>query len=165
MCSSDLIEENTLQGFKYLKPIWPILKKLRPAASHPQRLLCYDQYISLILFYFFNPTITGVRSIQQASKLQKVQKVLGVNPTSLGSFSEAGSVFDHKLLPPIIKDLAKKALSYETDPLLKDLEKILVAFDGSLLPALPKMIWALWLDDNHKAAKLHLEFYPQKCSH
>ena len=159
------IEENTLQGFKYFKPLWPILKRLRSVDDHPRRLIHYDQYISLILFYFFNPTITGVRSIQQASKLEKVQKVLGVNPTSLGSFSEAGSVFDHKLLPPIIKDLAKKALSYETDPLLKDLEKTLVAFDGSLLPALPKMIWALWLDDNHKAAKLHLEFYPQKCSH
>lgn len=152
------IDENTLKGFKYFKPIWPILKRLHPVASHPQRLLCYDQYISFILFYFFNPTITGVRSIQQASKLEKVQKVLGVNPTSLGSFSEAGNVFDHKLLAPILKDLAKKALPHETDPLLKDLEKTLVAFDGSLLPALPKMIWALWLDDNHKAAKLHLEF-------
>lgn len=152
------IDENTLKGFKYFKPIWPVLKKLRSVNAHPQRLLCYDQYISFILFYFFNPVITGLRSIQQASKLKKVQETLGVNPTSLGSFSEAGNIFDQKLLPPVIKNLAKKALPQETDPLLKDLEKILVAFDGSLLPALPKMIWALWLDDNHRAANLHLEF-------
>jgi IS4 transposase len=152
------IDVNTLKGFKYFKPIWPILEKLHSEASHPQRLLHYDQYISFILFYFFNPAITSLRSIQQASKLKKVQNVLGVKSTSLGSFSEAGSVFDQELLPPILKDLAKKTLLQETDPLLKDLEKTLIAFDGSLLPALPKMIWALWLDDNHKAAKLHLEF-------
>jgi hypothetical protein len=35
---------------------------------------------------------------------------------------------------------------------------MLVAVDGSLLPALPKMVWALWLDEEHRAAKLHLEF-------
>lgn len=41
---------------------------------------------------------------------------------------------------------------------LKDLQQTLTAVDGSLLPALPKILWALWLDDTHKAAKLHLEF-------
>ncbi|MEW6374237.1 MAG: transposase [Thermodesulfobacteriota bacterium] len=87
-----------------------------------------------------------------------MQNVLGVKSTSLGSFSEAGNVFDHTLLPPMVKALAEKALPQETDPRLKDLEKTLVAFDGSLLPALPKMIWALWLDQDHRAAKLHLEF-------
>jgi hypothetical protein len=34
----------------------------------------------------------------------------------------------------------------------------LVAVDGSLLPALPKILGALWLDEEHRAAKLHLEF-------
>jgi hypothetical protein len=36
--------------------------------------------------------------------------------------------------------------------------KNLTAVDGSLLPALPRMVWALWLDDDHKAAKMHLHF-------
>jgi hypothetical protein len=97
----------------------------------------------LILFYFFNPTLTGVRSIREASQLEKVQNVLGIKSTSLGSFSEAGNVFDHTLLPPMVKALAQKALPQEIDPRLKELEKTLVAFDGSLLPALPKIIWAL----------------------
>lgn len=135
-----------------------MLKKLPPEDSHPPRRLHYDQYLTFILFYFFNPTLRGLRSIQKASQLEKVQKVLGVKSTSLGSFSEAGNVFDHRLLPPVVKQLAQKTLVQETDPLLKDLEKTLVAFDGSLLPALPKMIWALWLDEDHKAVKLHLEF-------
>ncbi len=152
------IDESTLKGFKYFKPLWPILKNLPQEPSHPPRQLHYDQYLCFILFYFFNPTLTGLRSIQKASQLAKVQKVLGVKSTSLGSFSEAGNVFDDMLLPPMVKALAQKALPQEIDPRLKDLEKTLVAFDGSLLPALPKMIWALWLDPDHKAAKLHLEF-------
>jgi hypothetical protein len=154
----NLIDESTLKGFKYFRPLWPILKNFPQEPSRPPRQLHYDQYLCFILFYFFNPTLTGVRSIQRASQLEKVQNVLGVKSTSLGSFSEAGNVFDYTLLPPMIKALAQKALPQEIDPRLKDLEKTLVAFDGSLLPALPKMIWALWLDEDHKAAKLHLEF-------
>ena len=34
----------------------------------------------------------------------------------------------------------------------------LTAVDGSLLPALPKMAWALWLDPQHHAAKMHVHF-------
>jgi Transposase DDE domain len=152
------IDENTLKGFKYFQPLWPLLRKLPPDQSHPPRKLYYDQYLSLILFYFFNPVLTGLRSIQKASQLEKVQKVLGVKSTSLGSLSEAGNVFDPTVLPPMVKALAQQALPQKSDPLLKDLGKTLVAFDGSLLPALPKMLWALWLDQDHKAIKLHLEF-------
>ena len=152
------IDESTLRGFKYFKPLWPLLKNVTTEEFHPPRRLHYDQYLCLILFYFFNPILTGVRSIQIASKLEKVQRVLGIQSTSLGSFSEAGAVFDHSLLPPILMQLAQKTLPQEIEPRLKDLKKMLVAVDGSLLPALPKMVWALWLDQDHKAAKLHLEF-------
>jgi hypothetical protein len=72
--------------------------------------------------------------------------------------SEAGDVFDSQLLAPLIQQLAERAIPIETDPQLKRIEQMLVAVDGSLLPALPKMLWALWLDDTHRAAKLHLEF-------
>ena len=34
----------------------------------------------------------------------------------------------------------------------------LIAVDGSLLPALPRMAWAWWQDDQHRAAKMHVAF-------
>ena len=34
----------------------------------------------------------------------------------------------------------------------------LTAVDGTLLTALPKMAWALWVDDEHRAVKMHLHF-------
>ncbi|MFQ5901985.1 MAG: hypothetical protein ACE5IH_10560 [Thermodesulfobacteriota bacterium] len=81
-----------------------------------------------------------------------------VKRTSLGSLSEASDLFDANLIAPLINELAKKAIPLEKDPTLKKLQQTLVAVDGTLLPALPKMLWALWLNDQHRAAKLHLEF-------
>jgi hypothetical protein len=152
------IPESALQGFKYFKVLSPILRRLHSEKDHHNRKLYFDQYIALLLFYFFNPAITSLRAIQKASGLKKAQKVLGVKRTSLGSLSEASYVFDSQLIAPIIQELAKKAIPLETDTKLKAIEKQLVAVDGSLLPALPKILWALWLDDEHRAAKLHLEF-------
>src|SRR4030043_804758 len=152
------IPESVLRGFKYFKVLSPILQRLHSEKSHHNRELYFDQYIALLLFYFFNPVVTSLRAIQQVSELKKVQQVLGVKRTSLGSLSEAGNVFDSQLIAPIIQELAERAIPLEKDPKLKSIEQMLVAVDGTILPALPKMLWALWLDEEHRAAKLHLEF-------
>ena len=154
----DPIPESALRGFKYFKVLSPVLQRLHLEKDHHNRKLYFDQYIALFLFYFFNPIVTGLRSIQQVSELKKVQKVLGVKRTSLGSLSEASNVFDSRLIAPILQQLAEQAIPLETDTKLKDIEQMLVAVDGTLISALPKMLWALWLDDEHRAAKLHLEF-------
>lgn len=152
------IQEKDLQGFKFLHKFIPLLKKFHLVKDHHNRDLHFDQYIVLILLYFFTPVLTSLRGIQQASYLKKVKKIVGIKGASLGSLSEASSVFDANLISPLIKELAKKAIPLEKDPKLKSLQQTLVAIDGTLLPALPKMLWALWINDQNKAAKLHLEF-------
>lgn len=154
----DPIQEKDLQGFKYLRKFIPLFERFHLVKDHHNRDLHLDQYISFILFYFFNPTLTSLRGIQQVSHLKKVKKTIGIKGASLGSLSEASNVFDANLIAPLIKELANKAIPLEKDPKLKSLQQALVAVDGTLLPALPKMLWALWLDDQHRAAKLHLEF-------
>ncbi len=109
-----------------------------------------------MLCYFFNPVLTSLRGIQQASTIEVVQKKLGIKLTSLGALSEASQVFDTELLYPLIKKLAARAIPYEKDPRLKALQQNLIAVDGTLLSALPRMLWALWLDEQNRAAKLHL---------
>ena len=152
------IPESALGGFKYFKVLSPMLQSLRSAKGHHNRKFYFDHYIALLLLYFFNPIVTSLRALKQVSELKKVQKSIGVTKTSLGSLSEAGDVFDAHLVAPLIHQLAERAIPLETNPQLKRIEQMLVAVDGSLLPALPKMLWALWLDDTHRAAKLHLEF-------
>jgi hypothetical protein len=82
---------------------------------------------------------------------------LKVAKTSLGSLSEAARVFDADLLHPIIRELADQLVPIQQGAEAEAL-KTLTAVDGSLLPALPKMAWALWNYDDKKAARLHLHF-------
>ena len=152
------IWEEDIQGFKYLDSFFKTLTRLHDVKDHQNRDLHYDQYLALILLYFFTPVLTSLRGIQQATTLEKIQKRLGIKKTSLGSLSEASQVFDAKLLNPLLKELAEQVLPREKDPELKQIQQLIKAVDGTLLPALPKMLWALWQNEEHRAAKLHLEF-------
>ena len=152
------IKEQDIQKLSILRSFKPLLKRLHDHADCFNRKLHYDQYVSLTLLYFFNPILTALRSIQQASILKNVQDKLGTKRTSLGSISAAGRIFDPELLTPIISELASQVGSLNMDKRLQDLDMTVVAVDGTLLKALPKMLWALWLDEDHRAAKMHLEF-------
>jgi hypothetical protein len=70
--SQSRINADTLQGVKYLDNILPLLKRYQPVKPHHNRKLHFDQYLALILMYFFNPVLTSLRGIQQASKTQKI---------------------------------------------------------------------------------------------
>ncbi len=150
------IATNALQGFKYFKNIFPYLKRFHETGNLKNRKLYFDQYLTLIIFYFFNPVLTSLRAIQQATTLEAVQNKLGVDETSLGALSEASTVLDADLLLPLIKELAAQALPLEKNPQLRALQQKIVAVDGSLLRAVPEMLWALWIDEDNRAAKLHL---------
>ncbi len=152
------IKELDIQKLSILRSFKPLLQKLHGHADCFNRTLHYDQYASLMLLYFFNPVLTALRSIQQASTLKNVQSKLGIKRTSLGSLSAASQIFDPELLTPIISELASQVGSLNLDKRLQDLDVTVVAVDGTLLKALPKMLWALWLDKDHRAAKIHLEF-------
>ena len=150
-----------LQGFKYLKRIDKMLHKLHRAGSERDRAgnrkLSFDRYALLILLYFFSPALESLRDIQRASRLQKLQRVLGIKSTSLGSLSEATEVFDAALLESVIEELVGQ-VAPAVVPREQEALRGLTAVDGSLLPALPQMAWALWQDERHRAAKLHLGF-------
>jgi hypothetical protein len=156
------IKEHELQGFKYFKAISEILESLgdvgcdRDLAGN--RILHMDQYVSLLLLHMFNPICTSLRSLQQASELKKVQKKLGVPRASLGSLSEASTVFDSRRMLEIIEQLGEQLKPIAHHNKLKDLPGILTAVDGTLLKCLPKIAWALWIDDEHKAVKNHVHF-------
>lgn len=155
------VRASDLRGLKYFKTLGPLLERLHDEATQRDRAgnrkLFLDQYSSLLLLYFFNPIVTSLRGIQQASQLDKVQKLLGCERVALGSLSEASCVFDAESLHPLIAELASQAMPIVVG---KEAEALrgLTAADGSLLPALSKMAWALWVDDEHRAAKMHVHF-------
>ncbi len=161
LCLPPSLSEETLQGFKYFRLLGPLFDHLRLAATERDRAgnrqLFYDQYASLLLLYFFNPVVTSLRGLQQTTTLAKVQERLGVHPTSLSGLSEAAYVFDATLLHEVLRTLGahlRPQLPLTEQAALAQL----IAVDGSLVPALPRMAWALWQDDQHRAAKMHVAF-------
>ena len=159
------IKEHELQGFKYFKSISGLLESLHNAGCQRDkagnRLLHMDQYMSLLLLYMFNPICTSLRAVQQASELKKVQRKLGCPRASLGSLSEAATVFDSALMQEIITDLADHLRPISSHAKLNDLSGILTAVDGTLINALPKMTWALWKKEQ-MAIKAHTQFDIQR---
>src|SRR5262245_23022103 len=91
------IRESEIGGLKYFDKLAALLERLhedgcaRDKAGN--RELHFDQYCLLMLLYLFNPICSSLRAVQQASELPKVQKRLGCARASLGSLSEAATVF------------------------------------------------------------------------
>ena len=149
-----------LVGWKCLKGMGKLLAHLHEHHDCPNRKLHYDQYAALLLFYFFNATVTSLRALKKLTEFKKFRRKLGVKCTSLGSLSEASQVFDPELLQGIFQDLADKAVATDAPARPKgfpaDLD--LIARDGSVFEALPRMVWALWLRKEHNGVRLHLDF-------
>jgi hypothetical protein len=156
------IKEKDLRGFKHFKLLMPVLESLHDNACGRDRAgnrkLHFDQHAALILLYFFNPIVTSLRGIQQSSELKKVQRILGCPRASLGSLSEANHVFDADLLRGIIGELVGKLPPIQKNTSLDEIKGVLTLVDGSLLPALPRLTEAMWLDDKNKAFKMHMHF-------
>jgi hypothetical protein len=140
------IRDRDIQGLKYFDKLAPLLERLhedgcgRDKAGN--RELHFDQYCLLILLYLFNPVVTSLRGLQQASELAKVQKRLGCPRAALGSFSEAATVFDPERLKSIVAELGAELQPLGRDPRLRDVPGALTAVDGTLLSALPRLMEA-----------------------
>src|SRR5262249_2581438 len=148
----------------YIEPVLSVLTNLRGHHDCPNRVLHYDQYISLLLLSFFNPVLESLRALQSASLLKKVQDTLRVSKTSLGSLSEASHVFDPELLCDIFESLAAQANA--TDAIAQPLNlpqlMALIAADSTLFEALPRMARAFYQAPLTRCRKgdfkMHLQF-------
>ncbi len=113
------ITESDITGLKFFDQLAPLLRRLHDDGCERDRAgnreLHYDQYCMLILLYLFNPIVTSLRGIQQASELKKVQKKLGCARAALGSLSEATSVFDAERLLEIIGELGDQLSPLQQD--------------------------------------------------
>lgn len=162
----DKIESKDITGLKYFDKLAPLLERLHDDGCQRDkagnRQLHFDQYCMLILLYLFNPIVTSLRGIQQASELQKVQKKLGCARAALGSLSEAATVFDAERLKAIIAELGAELKPLGRDARLKDIDHTLTLVDGTLIAALPKLMQASWLKETTGSGlvkwRLHTQF-------
>lgn len=147
------IDPLILQGAGLLRRVFPLLAVLAESGTARDkagnRRLRFSQYAALVLVGLFNPVLQSARALVAASGLRKVRQLTGGQRVSLGSFSEATSVFDPRLLAGLTKELRSqwhrqrqlqrlrwgRRLGSVPDALLERL----VAVDGSVLSALPQV--------------------------
>ena len=129
------IREQDVSGLKYFDKLAPLLERLHDEGCQRDkagnRELHFDQYCMLILLYLFNPVVTSLRGIQQASELAKVQKKLGCSRASLGSLSESATVFDAERLKEVISELGQELEPLARNPKLKDIKQTMTLVDGT----------------------------------
>lgn len=140
------ITEKDITGLKFFDQLAPLLQRLHDDACERDtagnRTLHFDQYAMLLLLYLFNPIVTSLRGLQQASELKNVQRKLGCSRSSLGSLSEAATVFDPDRLKEIIGELGDQLQPLAQDKRLQDIKQTITLVDGSLIAALPRIMEA-----------------------
>lgn len=160
--SKSKIRDKDIVGLKYFDQLGPLLHRLHDVGcqrdSAHNRTLHFDQYCMLVLLFLFNPIVTSLRGLQQASELRNVQKKLGCPRTSLGSLSESVQIFDPHRLQEIIAELGGQLQPLGRDPRLKDIRDTVTLVDGTLLKALPSMAEASLRKQRtgHGSIKWHL---------
>jgi len=161
--------EEQLQGFKYFRKLRPLFERLHAVGTARDRAgnrrLHMDQYCALVLLYMFNPVVSSLRAIQQASELKKVQRLLGCERASLGSLSEAVDVFEPQRLEQIVGELADQLGPIARDARLEEIDKTILLADGTVLSALPRIAQAMWVSKRGEVKhswRLHTQFVLDK---
>lgn len=134
---------------------------LHPTFSDPDRNLSYRPYLSLFLFGLFNPVVQSMRGLCAATELERVQKEVCQGKVSPSSFSEMQHFLDPELLRQVFGEVMKQTPGHpQADVRLVHLN--LIAQDGSLWSALPRMAWAEYgvgRKGQAKGVRLHLRFH------
>ena len=159
------IREQDITGLKYFDKLLPLFERLHDVGCERDkagnRQLHFDQYCTLVLLFLFNPIVTSLRALQQASELENVQRKLGCSRASLGSLSESIAVFEPELLREIIGELSE-----QLEPIKNigrgHLDHVLTAVDGSVVKTLSTIAQAAYLKNCHGESKsawrLHTHF-------
>ena len=162
-----MIAAEHLASWKLLGEFRRRLGKIRSAGrprppGGPPRLLSEEDYLCCFLFAQFNPVIDSARGLCACSDLARVQEEVCTRHISLGSFSEAQSVFGPARLVELFEQLVRESPEAVGSPVPAGSRHArLCAIDSTVLRALPRMGWAEWQARGARklhAARLHLSF-------
>jgi hypothetical protein len=161
------IRDSDIVGLKYFDRLMPLLERLHGVGTQRDRAgnrtLFFDQYCAYLLLFLFNPVVTSLRGIQQASELKRVQKQLGCSRASLGSLSEATQVFDPEPVKQIARDLASQLQPLAQQGQFPEVKHLVTAVDGTVVQTLSRLVQAAYTKSSSdgrslSAWRLHTHF-------
>jgi hypothetical protein len=146
-----------VQGGKYVKQLQKYVQSLRAedaANTHGNRALFLDDVFIAQLLAFFNPTVRTLRTIEDFSQTKQAQKHLTTRKICKSTLSDFNALADPKRLQPLIAFLRQVTLAQRengqqrSEPLNQLLEQT-IAVDGTFLPALANVAWAVRNTNQH----------------
>lgn len=149
-------------GGKYVRLLQTQLDQLRlearSSAGHGNRLLFLDDVFVVQLLAFFNPTVRTLRTIEDFSQTRQVQKHLTLRRICKSTLSDFHQLADPSRLEPILQALRvqvnrKQVQQGGSSDELATLLKQTVAVDGTFLPAVAEVAWAVANANNHGAVR------------
>lgn len=164
MCAEDLSQWRLAAAFR--RALGEVVPKFAAGSTwaDPARELRLEEYLGLFFFALVNPALPTTRAVCAASHLERMQKEVCRRPVSLGSFSEA----QHLVAVAWLEKLFARLVAQVPAAPRRDPHQVWpqwLARDSSLLPALPRMHWALYGGGKAKkragpnrAVRLHLSF-------
>src|SRR6476469_3284014 len=143
------LRDRDIVGLKYFDRLMPLLERLHDVGTQRDRAgnrtLFFDQYCAFVLLFLFNPIVTSLRGIQQASEWKRVQKRLGCARAALGSLSEATQVFDPEPVKEIARELAGQLRPLAHDRQFPEVKHLVTAVDGTVVQTLSRLVQAAYL--------------------
>lgn len=121
-----------------------MLADLHSHRAHPNRVLYYDHVVVAHLLAFFNPTLRGLRSIEDLFDVPAVRKSFGTSRICRSTLADAQRVFDPELLKPLIHGLRERLGGPSHKRNLEPMVRQLLAVDGSFFSVAPRIAWALF---------------------
>ena len=145
-------------GGKYVRLLQKQLDALRAEDVHGNRRLLLDDVFVTHLLAFFTPSIRSLRTIEDFSQTRQAQKHLSISKICKSTLSDFHRLVDPERLTPILDALRgqlsrKQARQGKGRGELAELLQQVVAVDGTWLPAMADVAWAVANKNNHHATR------------
>ncbi len=145
-------------GQRYFRLLEDHLAHLHQQRTHGNRTLFYDHVVVAHLLAFFNPGLSGLRSIEDIFEAPAVRKRFNLPRVPRSTLADAQQVFDPELLLPIVDSLREQAQIQPHDPRLDAITGQLLAVDGSFFTVAPRIAWAVFNGSGKGNVKAHVQF-------
>ena len=146
----------SVQGRSLVEQLRRCIDGLRDESAHGNRKLHLDDVFVAYLLAFYNPTLRTLRTIEDFSQTRQAQKSLSVPKLCKSTLSDFNAACDPDRLQPILAALRGRIERSSGKRLPKDLAgvvKQVVAVDGTFLPALADVAWAVKSRNQRKGEK------------
>jgi len=150
-------------GAKHVRSLERLVGALRERDPHGNRELFLDDVFIASLLAFFNPTLRTLRTLEDFSQTRQAQRHLSIPRLCKSTLSDFNKLADPARLQPILDYLRRQALKpgHQRDEHrpLHDLDRRVLAVDGTFLHAAAAIAWAVRRRGGKTGARLdvHLD--------